>query len=163
MRNGAALRTCHRISSSRSRARAGTFSNRSRDTLATLSGMASATRFGRAPIRSNTRRSAAATAFGSAMLVAFSDGMTAPGGQRLDGVRGDRQPGVAGGDGRGRHPMPRDFDRNGGRRRATGMIYSTKVTLLISRSVVVPCSTFSTADSRRNRMPSSCASFLDFG
>ena len=32
------------------------------------------------PIRSNTRRSAAATAFGSAMLVALSDGVTAPGG-----------------------------------------------------------------------------------
>ena len=80
MRNGAAFRTCHRTSSSRSRARVGTFSNRSSETLATLSGMASATRFGRAPICSNTRRSAEATAFGSAMLVAFSDGVTAPAG-----------------------------------------------------------------------------------
>ena len=42
--------------------------------------MASATRLGCAPIRSNTRPSAEATAFGSVMLTAFSDGTTAPGG-----------------------------------------------------------------------------------
>ena len=39
--------------------------------------------------------------------------------------------------------------------------HSTNVTLLISRSVVVPCSTRSTADSRRNSMPSSSRRLLD--
>ena len=80
IRNGAALRTCHVINSSRSRGRAGTFSNRRRETFATLSGMASATRFGRAPMRSNTCRSASDTAFRSTMFAAFSVGTTAPGG-----------------------------------------------------------------------------------
>src|SRR5687767_11229734 len=80
MRNGAALRTCHLISSSRSRARDGTFSNLSRDTFATLSGIASATRFGRVPIRSNTRRSAAPAVRGSLMFDAFNPGITVPAG-----------------------------------------------------------------------------------
>ena len=85
--------------------------------MATLSGMASATRFGRAPIRSNTRRSAEATAFGSAMLAAFSDGMTAPAGSGSMACAVTDSPESRDGDGRGRHPMPGDFDRNGGRRR----------------------------------------------
>ena len=38
--------------------------------------------------------------------------------------------------------------------------HSTNVTLLISRNVVVPLMTRSTADSRRNRIPSSRAAFL---
>ena len=77
---GTAFRTCQRTSSSRSAARAGTFSNFSSDTFATLSGMASAIRLGRAPMRSSTRRSASLTARGSTMFAAFSEGDTAPAG-----------------------------------------------------------------------------------
>ena len=43
------------------------------------------------PMRSNRRRSAAATAFGSRMFGAFSDGTTTSRRQRLHGVRRDRQ------------------------------------------------------------------------
>ena len=79
--------------------------------------MASATRFGRTPIRSNTRRSAEATAFGSAMFVAFSDGTTAPGGSgSIACAVTDSAESRAVTDG-GRHPMTGDLDRNGGRRR----------------------------------------------
>src|SRR5262249_60499621 len=73
-------------------------------------------------------------------------------------------------DGRhGRDVASRDFDRGArrGARQQTrtavldGLIaHSTNVTLLISRSVVTPASTRSTADSRRKRMPSSRAAFL---
>src|SRR5687767_6961546 len=80
MRNGAALRTCHLISSSRSRARVGTFSNFSRETFATVLGIASAIRLGRMPMRSNTRRRAAPAVRGSLMFVALSEGATVPAG-----------------------------------------------------------------------------------
>ena len=83
--------------------------------------------------------------------------------QRLGRVGGD--------DGR----APTTFERCGGHvpgrqldgRTGTGRVakqrqeaHSTNVTLLISLSVVVPSRTRSTADSRRNRMPSSRAAFL---
>ena len=60
----------------------GTFSNRSSETFATVSGIASATRLGRVPRLSNTRRSASETARGSAIFDAFSDGLMAPGGSK---------------------------------------------------------------------------------
>ena len=54
----------------------------------------------------------------------------------------------------------RDRRRPGALRRERKDTHSTKVTLLISRSVVVPSNTRSTADSRRKRIPSSRAAFL---
>ena len=83
--------------------------------------------------------------------------------QRLSRVSLDNEAAAAlADDGRG-HVIDRNLDRRvrrwacepGGKQ-----THSTNVTLLISRSVVRPCMTFSTADSRRKRMPSSCASFF---
>src|SRR6202040_755072 len=64
---------------------------------------------------------------------------------------------------RPRHAVGRDLHGDGGRgalvQRAEDA-HSTNVTLLISRSVVTPFITCSTADSRRKRIPSSRAAFL---
>src|SRR5215471_3972000 len=79
--NGAALRTCQRISWSRSCA-AGTFSNRSSEIFAALSGITSAMRRGRTPALSNAERSAAVSARRSWMFAAFSAGVTTPGARR---------------------------------------------------------------------------------
>ena len=77
--NGAALRTCQRISWARSCARGGTCSNRTSETLATGSGTTSPTRFGR-PIASSARATAPPTSARSRMFCAVSDGTTAPSG-----------------------------------------------------------------------------------
>src|SRR6516165_8968340 len=83
--------------------------------------------------------------------------------QRLDGVRCDNRPPAPPLDRSGRYAAGGDLDGNArcnriGHRKKTA--HSTKVTLLISRRVVTPAMTCSTADSRRNRIPSSRAAFL---
>jgi hypothetical protein len=109
------LRTCHVINSSRSRGRAGTFSNRRRETFATLSGTASATRFGRAPRRSNTCRSAR-TPLAIDDVGRVQRGDDCAWRQRLHGMGRDRERAPRDATCR-RHPVPRDLDRDGGQRR----------------------------------------------
>ena len=76
-------------------------------------------------------------------------------GQRLDGMRRQDRPARPALDARHGHPARCDVDGDGRRRllEERGQRHSTKVTLLISRSVVSPSMTRSTADSRRNRIP----------
>ena len=59
-----------------------------------------------------------------------------------------------------RPPLPKTNRAREPRRRRSRGTHSTNVTLLISRSVVLPERTCSTADSRRKRIPSSRAAFL---
>ena len=83
--------------------------------------------------------------------------------QRLGRIGRDDRPSAAEFQTGGRHAVRGHFDRHRWRSRLAQWgqdIHSTNVTLLISRSVVVPCITRSTADSRRNRIPSSRAAFL---
>ena len=121
-------------------------------------------RRGRPPRRSKTRPSAPMTAARSWMFGAVSDGTSAPSRQRLGGVRGDDRlaadrNSIAAADSRlAANSTATGRRRRGAKRRQDA--HSTKVTLLISRSVVVPSITRSTADSRRNRIPSSRAAFL---
>jgi hypothetical protein len=68
------------MSSVRSAARGGTFSNRSTDTFATVSGTTRTARLLRPPICCSAVRTAAATVERSAMFGALSAGTTAPGG-----------------------------------------------------------------------------------
>ena len=81
MRNGAALRTCHRISSSRSRAALGHFLESQQGDLgdAVGNGQRHALR-AHAHALEHAGAARSATAFGSAMFGALSDGTTAPGG-----------------------------------------------------------------------------------
>ena len=76
-------------------------------------------------------------------------------GQRLDRVRGQSETAAALLD--AGHGDPPGCDVHGDVRRRRleerGQVHSTKVTLLISRSVVSPSITRSTADSRRKRIP----------
>ena len=123
MRNGAAFRTCQRMSSSRSRARSGTFSNRRSETLATLSGIASATRLGLMPIRSKTRRSAAPTAFGSAMFDGVQRRRHGAGGSGSIACAVTDNDDIARRHRRRRDAMSRNFDGDGRRsRREKGLI-----------------------------------------
>ena len=162
--NGAALRTCHRISWSRSCALAGIFSNRTSDSLPTVSGSTSAMRFGRdgQPIEhaANRRRQRRGIV-------------------HVDRVQRRRRPRQRAGallhSSRAHACPPAPTITAAVTRRAListaaaaairepaghGSTHSTNVTLLISRSVVMPLRTCSTADSRRNRIPSSRAAFL---
>src|SRR5204862_2771887 len=83
--------------------------------------------------------------------------------QRLGGVRRDRRLPAAEFEGGCRHAACRELDgdvRAGGFAERSKQAHSTNVTLLISRRVVIPSMTRSTAHSRRKRMPSSRAAFL---
>ena len=141
----------------------GTFSSRSKETFATVSGTTSATRSGLGPPSSaRTRPTACATTGTSGMLSAARPGTTAPGGQGLRRVRHDHVLIAAHRDPRGSDVGVIDLDGDIRRRRGEQVAeaHSTNVTLLISRSVVLPSSTRSTADSRSSRMPCSFAARL---
>ena len=84
-------------------------------------------------------------------------------GDRFDRMRGDHRLAAAPLEARSRHASSGDVHGHWRRRTLAERrerAHSTNVTLLISRSVVTPAMTCSTADSRRNRMPSSRAAFL---
>ena len=79
-RNGAVLRIWNLTSSSRSAARDGTSLNRTSETFAAASGMASATRAGRWRRRSKAARMAAMTSSGLTTFDEVSEGTMAPSG-----------------------------------------------------------------------------------
>ncbi len=110
---------------------------------------------GRPPAAAQARSTAAATTATSAMLGAGQRAGDRAVGQRLDGVRRQDRPAEPAFDPGDGDPARRDVDGDGRRRllEERRERHSTNVTLLISRSVVRPSITRSTADSRRKRMP----------
>ena len=92
IRNGAVLRARQRTSWSNSAGRAGTFSNRSSDTLAALSGTTRATRRGAPGNAWRTSRTTSRTASGSTMLAAFAAGVTTPAGSGRETAAATRRP-----------------------------------------------------------------------
>ena len=153
--NGVVFLTCQRISSSRSAARAGTLSNRTMLTRAIESGTTRQTRPPWPPAAAQARSTAAATTATSAMFGAASAPVTAPSGSGSTACAASDRPGGPALDPRDRDPARRDVDGDGRRRllEERRERHSTNVTLLISRSVVRPSMTRSTADSRRKRIP----------
>ncbi len=157
--NGALLRTCHRTSSARSLALGGIFSKRMQRHLSRRirDDQRRATHTPAEPLDdvrhdARERRDVADIWRGKRR----NDDARR---ERLDGVRDDARRRAAPREPRGRHVRRVDLNRHIRRRRLEqrALAHSTNVTLLISRRVVVPCSTRSTADSRSMRIPCSLA------